>query len=417
MPLIGTQGAASSRGFGEFAKAAVIPVSTGLTATISNGTDAISTYQSCSDPAGNVWVPGVNNTQTFLAQFDSSGNFVKSFYISGSSTSGVTYYNGNIYWMIPGGFNRIIYFPYTISAGTQSVNMYTGSTLNQFSNIRFDTSGNVYLVDYSYRFAKLNSSFAFTYRYNVTPEAGFSSSGLNAYLSVNNSYHFAINNSSTGAVGLISVDSSGALYNLFNWTSVSGSISNAIRTSDSSGNTYSVLAESSNYIYVIKQSATGTTLWSKTYSKSLITGSFVGAVVDGNYLYIYPSSTGPSQMFAVDTATGATIVWYKSYSALNVYSIYGHEFASNNPIFTGSYTGATTFVSPPRSTGGKNGTYAGNTISTATGITVTDGVSRLTQTSGTSTLASASTIALSSSSVTINGSATITVSSASIPIA
>jgi len=412
MPTIVTSGNATAKGYGFGASSAsVLP---GLTLDLSIANNNTYTNGGCSDSSSNLWISSSDSTvsQTWINKFNSSGTYQFSLYYSGVSYGNLAYYNGNIY-SVQG--NGIFYFPSSITNSNQTVSQRYNSNGYFPALISIDSSGNIYLCDTNGIVAKLNSSFGNVFFYNTTT-TGYGFVGNNT---IGNDYSFHIpkyNTSTYQAVAIASINSSGTLYNNFVFANPSAGMTDGARTSDTSGNTYSVLGENYNNIYVIAHNSSGTTLWSKTYNKTSIFGGSVEVSVDSKYVYVVAGNTGNSRIFAIDITNG-NLIWAKNYSQSNIYNFRQPFFWNNNPGFLGAYLNNAYPIIPPSSTGGKNGTYNGNVVSDYTGITVTNGIGSVTQSAGPFSISSAGSTNYSGSNTLSLNSGSLSISStAAIPV-
>jgi hypothetical protein len=429
MPTAITRGSASAKAFGfTNASAASSPGNPGLALSLSADSSVYTTMGitgSCTDPSGNTYISGFLQLTSpslwyvFIAKYSTTGAFIWGFTLpsaGGNPQPSCAYYNGNIYFL-NNGSGYIAYFSSTISYTGQVVNYYSYSGFSdQTARLFMDSSGNAY-VGSSSAYIKINSGFASATAKSISTAGIYSWNGV--YFGTDNSMHFSWYNSSTYKEGAaVSINSSGTAYNSYTYGDPTNGHYSLARTSDSSGNVYTATIKPYNDAYIIAETNTGTTLWSKTLTGSFL---FVGTaslqVLDSaSSVYFSPASAGSGNVSQLNLSTGA-LGWSKTYSTLTNYIWPNSAISNGNPSAFGFNNGGVVsgFIASPYFTGGKNGTYSTTTVSN-TGATSASGVG-ITRGTFTPTIGSASSITLGSSSVTLSASAIFSTSNiATIPV-
>jgi len=325
MPLISTLGAASSRGFGQFAQSGAsvkyiedyfstyLYTGSGFTQTIGNNialSDTASWYtvklrensglgRSVSiDSTGNVYVAGTSNDGTnyiLLAKYDSSGSlqWQRKIRQNASSSGRVSVDgSGNVYVVgiaNNGTSNYAALLKYDTSGSLQWQRKLSHASTSTFTpnGMAVDSSSNVYVIGtydtstYSV-VAKYNSSGTIQWqrRFNVgaVTQSGYGvsvDSSLNVY-TVGNNAGFSINK----------YNSSGAIQ----WQRVLDSSNGDGRavTVDSSDNIYVVgKGDSSAKILLAKYNTSGVIQWQRTLIDATYSGSYGNAITTDSSGNIY----------------------------------------------------------------------------------------------------------------------------------
>jgi hypothetical protein len=426
MPTAITRGSASAKAFGFTNASAAVSGVTGLALAVSADSAVYTSMGitgSCTDPSGNTYISGFLQVTTggsylaFIAKYSTTGTFLWGFTAASGSTAqpSCAYYNGDIYFL-NNGSGYIAKFSSTISYTSQSVTTYSYSGFSdQTGRLFMDSSGNAY-VGSSASYIKIASGFGSGTTRSVSVTGTYAWNQV--FFGTDNSMHYTWYNSSTyKECAAFSVNSSGTAYNSYTYGDPTNGHYSIARTSDSSGNTYTASVKPYSDAYIIAETNTGSSLWSRTISGSFL---FVAAaslqVVDSaSSVYFSPASTAPGNMSQFNLSTGA-LGWSKNYSTLVNY-IYPNSAVSNgNPSAFGWNNGGVVggFVAAPYSTGGKNGTYLTTTVSN-TGVTTASGVG-ITRGTLTSTIGSASSITINTSTTTLTASAIFSTSNiATIP--
>lgn len=420
MPVTGTKGAASSQGFGEFAKVSGAPPAvagfiSNLTTTAAN----LYIYDMCTDGAGNYYLAGgATSGDGWILKVNSSG--VKQWsYIGGGGNApcSLDYYNGNVYWLS----GQSIYV--VPVAGATSITKY--STVPPYAGtLRFDTSGNMYVFGSNYFVANVSLGI---YKYSSTGTAISSNEYYNASYTDYTAYPQVANfNPTRKQVTAAVLDATFAPTLLFSWTN--GSVdfaktidfsTNASTCADNSGNVYCVGQPSTtSRMYLVALDASGNILYRK-WLNGMGSGIPLGGQITCDnlgYLYVVSASTVSGyQTIAKLKASDGSVVWAKSYSTYTSYpstTRFAGSYVLTSPQGTGNASPA---FAIPYTTGGANGTYASCVVASATvtPTAVTPAVNTATYTSVSPSLvnltAGAATLTSTTTIISVASSASITV--------
>jgi hypothetical protein len=404
MPFIASRGAASSRGFGQFAKAGPLIGGDNWLGTLTSATDNLYGTTSAVDSSGNVVVVGQNNNTSALVvvKYNSTGTIqwqnnyaVTSSYVYRYNGCNVDS-SGNIYIACIIYNPSIVDYDYAVlklnsSGAAQWIREFTlsgvaitGGNYNIFSKVVVDSSGNVYVAaTFAYDqivIVKYNSAGTQQASRIIGSVASSTSLGGMA-IDTTNSYIY-ISGTSTQSSG-------GTVYGFMSQLDFSLNIS-ASRYFRDSGNSlsYNLALDSSNNIYVL--GATGTNLgasnvrhfvvklnssltvqWNSYTTASIFTIQPNCIAIDssGNS-YIGGSETFNSTfvLYSLDSA-GTTLRWGRRYGppAAIGYPAISMAISSSSYIFSGPNNSSSSndyFAYAKLPTDGtKTGTYTVGAIS------------------------------------------------------
>jgi hypothetical protein len=381
----------SAKGYG-FGASSSSNVSVGLSATITASGGLIKITGNCTDPSGNLYVCGFVYYSSilvryhFLFKYSLSGTFLwgRSTNTSNSGNysweSACAYYNGNIYWLTvdDSGNQCIILVPtnggssLTVSAYDMN-NFFNGSLGGVGISMFVNSSGEIIFgapcYDLTYTYvglgrSKLNSNFSVSSYFNVAYPTS-----INIYptyapiiFGADGAIHCSFYNTGSyfGPYLFTMPSSGGGLLEYFNGIS---SLYSA-RITDAGGVAYSLVGDSSK-VYLIKQSYAGGPIQWQFNTGASNPGTVGTLIIDSNNIYI-GAGNGYTSVMSFSQSSG-TVNWQKSYQQLYLYTNDQSSLASGNPFFSGNSSGpgsSVTFSVAPKTTGGANGTYAGNVVTT-----------------------------------------------------
>lgn len=419
MPLLGTRGAASAKGFG-FTNL----VSLGGPHWFMTQNRGTSNYLQVDvsgltvDSAFNVYTNGFSmpssNLQAFqIFKFDKTGTVQWQRNLSASSTTYVAQGNnitldssGNIYLTgiseVTGSGNYFLTLVKYDNSGTLVFQrQYNwGLDYGHSGRVRVDSSGNIYVVSTSnnlggtIKIQKFDSSLVKQWErsYNNTASPQLSAAGF----TLTSSGNLYISGSGLQVPGyynyptIIKYDSSGVLQWQRNLTGVTNSTyfttGNAV---DSSENVYVCGRYDNSGALIAKYNSSGTLQW----QRSLANAEASGLALDSSS-NVYIAGTGSSKGFVAKYNSSGTIQWQRNID--NGSGVLGGgmfvdangDIYPNYLIYTGAYT---PLIGKLPSDGSKTGTYTvGSSTITYTASSLTGSTPSLTETTPTLTDASSS---------------------------
>ena len=390
MPLLGTRGAASARGFGMFGGNK--PQSYWI-AELSGGS-GVNGYAAAVDSSGNLYAAGYTNgsVDVFITKYDSSGiiqwqkslgqtsYFDFGWAVAIDSSSNV-YVTGSVYDAVAGSSDVLI-AKYNTSGSLQwqkKLEDTYGS--DRGDGIAVDSSNNVYVVGRHTKsvatkafVAQYDSSGSVSWQRELGVNTGADTFGFAAAVdSSNNVYAFGVTLGS-GAGGhdaiLAKYNSSGVIQ----WQRTFGDANTNFGYGvavDSSGNIYITGDTDSTTVFVAKYNTSGSLQWQRTLTGAGTEGGRAIATDSSGNVYITgwttTSGAGSQDILIVKYNSSGSIQWQRVFGSTGVEFGRGisiGQSASVHIVGTNDSTSATLFVKVPGD-GTATGTYGGYTYAAA----------------------------------------------------